>query len=199
MSQLSQHLDTCDQTAGRRITYGRQANDRVVKCVVEHAPSIRFDCFKEEDVITFVDTSWGTRPIQCALVVAFGSYISGRVTKIEAATLSTCEAEWYGATMGTTMLMALGPVFDFLGIKPSKPSLIFCDNKSACMLSNSNHSTKRMRHVAIRLAFLQEQVDNQVVRLVHIGTTGNVADIGTKPLPAQRFHDLAAILWTTEV
>ena len=51
-----------------------------------------------------------------------------------------------------------------------------------------------MRHVAIRLAFLQEQVDNQVVRLVHIGTTGNVADIGTKGLSTDRSNKLLKLI-----
>ena len=69
------------------------------------------------------------------------------------------------------------PVLKFLGCTPTKPMLVFCDNKAACMLSNSNHTTKRMKHVAVRLAFLQEHVNEGNVQLVHVSTNGNLADI----------------------
>ena len=64
------------------------------------------------------------------------------------------------------------------------------------MLSDSNHTTKRMRHVATRLAYRQEQVSEGRIALVHIGTKGNIADMGTKPLPARTFHYLASFAWS---
>ena len=72
--------------------------------------------------------------------------------------------------------------------------MIMCDNKAACMLSSSNHTTRKMKHVATRLQYLQELVTEGKVTLLHIKTQGNVADIGTKPLPARTFHHLAAYI-----
>ena len=63
------------------------------------------------------------------------------------------------------------------------------------MLSDSNHTSRRMRHVATRLAFLQERVKDKDVLLVHIGTSGNLADIGTKPLLPRTFHNLSAVMF----
>ena len=185
-----------DLTATRKITYGRNANQGLVQHLIDHTKDIRFDCFGEEDLITFVDTSGGPHPIQCAIVTLFGGYVCARVSKLESTTLSVCEAEWFGATTGATMLMAAMPILEFLNVHFSKPMLIFCDNKAACMLSNSNHTTKRMRHVAVRLAFLQERVAEGEVQLVHIATSGNLADIGTKPLCARQHHFLCEHLWS---
>ena len=95
------------------------------------------------------------------------------------------------------MLLGIEPVLKFLGCTPTKPMLVFCDNKAACMLSNSNHTTKRMKHVAVRLAFLQEHVNEGNVQLIHISTNGNLADIGTKPLTARQHHALCGLIWVT--
>ena len=93
--------------------------------------------------------------------------------------------------------MALGiePLLEFFKVKFKKPFLILCDNKAACMLSDSNHSSRRMKHVATRLAFLQEHVQSGDILLVHIGTNGNLADIGTKALTARVFHNLSSLLY----
>ena len=80
------------------------------------------------------------------------------------------------------------------GAKVSQPTLMFCDNKAACMLSESNLSSRRMRHVATRLAYLKERVKSGELQLVHVGTDGNVADIGTKALGTKAFHRLRCLL-----
>ena len=107
-----------------------------------------------------------------------------------------CEGEWFAATTGAWILQALEPILLFLNLEFKKPFIIFCDNKAACMLSDSNHTTKRMRHVATRLTYLQERVTNGDISLVHIKTEANLADIGTKPLNPRTFHHLASYLWT---
>ena len=185
-----------DLTASRKMTFGRNANQSIVQHLIEHSDAVRFDCFKPDDTITFVDTSGGPHPTQCAIGMLFGAYVCAKVSKLESTTLSVCEAEWFGATTGATLLLGTEPILEFMCIQPSKPMIIFCDNKAACMLSNSNHTTKRMRHVAVRLAFLQEQVDEGNVKLVHISTTGNLADMGTKPLTARQHHFLCSLIWS---
>ena len=53
-----------------------------------------------------------------------------------------------------------------------------------------------MRHVATRLAFLQEKVQSGEILLVHVHTSGNLADIGTKALNARVFHQLSSLMFT---
>ena len=69
------------------------------------------------------------------------------------------------------------------------PIISFCDNESAVKLSDSDKSTKRMKHVLTRMAYLQELIDAGTLTLVHIDTDGNVADIGTKVLGPTTFHN----------
>ena len=76
----------------------------------------------------------------------------------------------------------------FLGIKVIGPPPLFCDNKSACLLSDNNTSSKRMKHIATRIAFLRELIGEKRLNMYHISTHGQFADIFTKPLAADTFH-----------
>ena len=92
--------------------------------------------------------------------------------------------------------MAIEPILKFLGVKYQKPFMILCDNKAACMLSDSDYSTRRMRHILTRLKYLQERVSDRDIMLTHIDTKGNLADIGTKIHTARVFHDLLSLIYT---
>ena len=62
------------------------------------------------------------------------------------------------------------------------------------MLSDGNMSSKRMKHVATRIAFLREHVEAGNITLFHISTVGQIADIFTKPLPASTFHNIRGFM-----
>ena len=185
-----------DLTADRKITYGYLADAPLKRNVIEHAPDIRHDIFSEGDPVTFVDTGGGPRPNQCVGCFMFGGLVAGKVSRLTTTTLSQCESEWFGATTGATIVLGLEPLLQFFNIRFKKPFILLCDNKAACMLSDSNHSSKRMRHVATRLAFLQERVQSGEILLVHISTSGNLADIGTKALSPKVFHQLSSLMYT---
>ena len=91
-------------------------------------------------------------------------------------------------------MKALLPVLKFLRFNIAYPILFFCDNESAIKLSVSDHTTKHMKHVLTRMAFLQEQIDAGLMTLVHIDTDGMIADIGTKVLGPTQFHNLRRFL-----
>ena len=130
----------------------------------------------------------------CAIVTLLGGVIAARISRAQCTVLSVCEGEWFSATAGATMLQALEPLLTFLNIDTKPPHIILCDNKAACMLSDGNHTTRRMKHVATRLAYLQERASANAITLVHIRTEANIADIGTKPLPARQFHYLSGFI-----
>ena len=184
-----------DITSDRKITYGYMADAPIKRSIIEHTADVRHDIFSAGDPIVYVDTGGGPKPVQCVLILLYGGMIGSRISRQTSTTLSQCEAEWFGATTGATMILGMEPLLSFFNAKFKKPFILLCDNKAACMLSDSNHSSKRMRHVATRLAFLQERVESGDVLLVHIGTSGNLADIGTKALNARIFHNISALLY----
>ncbi|KAL1525374.1 hypothetical protein AB1Y20_020234 [Prymnesium parvum] len=51
----------------------------------------------------------------------------------------------------------------------------FCDNETAVRVADEDYSTKRLKHVRTRMAFLKEAIKRRLVMLVHIDTAGNIA------------------------
>ena len=188
-------LGYLSRTADRRVNYGRDVDSPLRNHVLDHTRNLRFDIFQPGDPITFVDAGGGSKPTQCCYIFLLGGVVSMRVSKLTSTVLSVCEAEWHAATTGAARLMALEPLLEFLEIPHKPPFVILCDNKSACMLSDSDHTTKRMRHVMTRLHYLQEHVDRGKIFLVHIQTEGNLADIGTKPHTGKTLNRLASLMF----
>ena len=97
------------------------------------------------------------------------------------------------------MAKADSDILRFAGFPSSGAAPIFCDNRAAVLLSESDISTKKLRHVATQIAFLRELVNSEDIALIHVSTAGQVADIFTKPLPAATFHELRAHLTAPQV
>ena len=120
--------------------------------------------------------------------------ISWKAGRLQFTSLSSCESEYIAATKATVTIKTIRGVKSFFGQKPDLPTILFCDNKAACMLSEKNTSSKRMKHIATRVHFLQEAVEGKEICLQHIRTTGQIADIFTKPLGASVFHTFRQLL-----
>ena len=74
------------------------------------------------------------------------------------------------------------------------PTIIFCDNKAAVQLADSDCSSKRMKHIATKIYFLREQIADKAITMLHIVAAGQLADIFTKPLAPGVFHAIRVFL-----
>lgn len=71
---------------------------------------------------------------------------------------------------------------------PSKATIVYCDNISAVYLSTNPVHHQRTKHVEIDLHFVRERVALGVVRVLHVPTSQQYADIFTKGLPTVVFQ-----------
>ena len=94
------------------------------------------------------------------------------------------------AIRATIATLALRDTLSFIqGAPLREPTPVFCDNLAAVQLSDNDTSSKRLKHVSTRIAFLREQVQEfKTITLIHVYGKGMVADIFTKPLTAELFH-----------
>ena len=148
------------------------------------------DIWRDDDIIWFADASQGgEKPLQCNIGFYNGAPFSWKVNNFKWTTLSACEAEWFSQTNAAATLQALQPIMVFMGISLEIfPITFFCDNEVACRISQGDYTTKRMKHVLTRMGYLKELVEAKLITLVHIGTDGMIADIGTKILSPSVFH-----------
>jgi hypothetical protein len=68
--------------------------------------------------------------------------------------------------------------------------VLFVDNMSAIQYCRTGGDAYRSRHVNIRYHFVRDNVERQAVRLEWINSTGQLADIMTKPLQRGPFERL---------
>ena len=76
----------------------------------------------------------------------------------------------------------------------SRSALVYCDNVSAVYLSTNPVQHQRTKHVEIDLHFVRDRVAVGDVRVLHVPTTSQFADIFTKGLPSSTFAEFRTSL-----
>jgi len=184
-------LAHCVATKNWKLWYG-PGQDRVIREHVVEASDLKTDPWKPFDAFMLSDASHGVKPLLCVLFFCGGGLIDWGICRAGSTTLSICEGEWYAMCMAATKAVVFRPIFEFLsGCEIRFPLILFVDSKSAIQLSEKDLTSKAMKHVHVRLAYLQEAVNERmVIQPVKILGERNLADIGTKIFPPQTFHML---------
>ena len=76
----------------------------------------------------------------------------------------------------------------------AKSTLVYCDNISAVYLSTNLVQHQRTKHVEIDLHFVRNRVAVGDVRILHVPTTSQFANIFTKGLPSSAFSEFRSSL-----
>jgi hypothetical protein len=74
-----------------------------------------------------------------------------------------------------------------------EPTVIMTDSAGALALSMTQARAKS-RHLALKIAFIQEKVRSNEIEIQRVSGVDNVADIFTKVLPGPRFKILRDIM-----
>ena len=67
---------------------------------------------------------------------------------------------------------------------------IFCDNTSAIAITQNPVLHSRTKHIDIRHHFIRDHIEKKNLKIDHIPTENQIADILTKPLCESRFITL---------
>ena len=81
-----------------------------------------------------------------------------------------------------------------LHVPLNKAALVYCDNISTICMSANPVQHQRTKHVEIDLHFVRERVATGAVRVLHVPTSSQYADIFTKGLPSSVFTEFRSSL-----
>ena len=147
----------------------------------------------EVDVETYTDSDWAgcrkTGKSTSGGAVTIGEhYIKGWSATQASITLSSAEAELVAMTKATAETMGIMSMIRDLG--HDKKGIVYADSSAALAIADRKGSGK-LRHINIRVLWIQEKERREEVQLRKIKGTMNPADMMTKYLAPNRIADLA--------
>ena len=128
------------------------------------------------------------------VIMLGGGPIHWKCQKQALIALSSTEAELVSLCSLAKELVWLKNLATEIGIIKMGPTTIHCDNISAIRLAQDEGSVHRTRHMGVRAAFVRELIAKQELKVEHVSTEKQAADMLTKPLTTAKFNFNRAIL-----
>ena len=151
----------------------------------------------------YADADWGncidTRRSTTGFCVFLGtSLVSWKSKRQATVSRSSAEAEYRSlAAVASEITWMVTLLRDFEVVVES--ALVFCDNQSAIHLSTNPTFHERSKHIEIDCHFIREKVNSGLIRLVHVKTQHQLADILTKPVTATQFQNLMSKMGVLDI
>jgi hypothetical protein len=121
------------------------------------------------------------------------SLVSCSSKKQTSVALSTAEAEYVVAGQCCVQLLWMRQTLRYFGYNLSKVPLL-CDNESAIHMADNPVKHSRTKHIDIRHHFQRDHQQKGDIKVFHISTENQLADIFTKPLDEKTFCRLRSEL-----
>ncbi|CAL1358589.1 unnamed protein product [Linum trigynum] len=99
----------------------------------------------------------------------------------------TCEIQW------------LLYVFVALGVSFPAPSVLYSDSQSAIRIAENPVAHERTKHIELDCHLTRDKIASGLIKVLHISTSNQVADLFTKSLPTAVFSVLHAKLGTLDI
>ena len=142
-----------------------------------------------------VDSSWDSK-FSCsgAYFLFMGCPFHWFAKMQKSVTLSSAEAEYFGATLAAKEVIWLRELLTDLGLLVPGPTIMWCDSKSAVEMAFDPVAFKKTKHILRAAQFLRDQVARDVVTLRHARGAIMIADILTKGVARPLFLELLRLL-----
>ena len=112
----------------------------------------------------------------------------------KAVALSSCEADVLSLTSGSSEAILLREVWQFMAGSEREIVLEACSDSSSGRQWLQRSGVGRLKHIDVRLCWLQEAVRSKALKALPVPTHTNISDLNTKKLTAMRRRFLLSFL-----
>jgi hypothetical protein len=152
---------------------------------VEHVISNLFQFFKDSDHARDIKTR---KSITCVVAAMLGVFVHWQMGKQSCIAAHSTDAEIRAFFTAMLQNRYFRPILEYLRIPLRDPTVIWEDNQPAIDIMTANQITSRVKHMAVPIAMINEDIQQGTCMPKKISGILNPADIGTKPLPASTLH-----------
>ncbi|KAJ0575195.1 putative RNA-directed DNA polymerase [Helianthus annuus] len=150
-------------------------------------------------LIAYSDADWGgcpdSRRSTSGYCIFMGdNLISWSSKRQPTISRSSAEAEYRGVANAVAETSWLRNLLLELRVPILKATIIYCDNVSAVYLSANPVQHQRTKHVEMDIHFVREKVQIGHVKVLHVPSSSQYADIFTKGLPRTLFEEFRSSL-----
>ena len=126
------------------------------------------------------------------------SLISWKSKKQHTVSCSSAEAEYRSLASVTSEIMWIIALLKDFGFDVGL-TLVFCNNQAAIHLSSNLSFHEHSKHIEIDCHITCDKVQEGTIRLVHVKTNHQLADVLTKPLPVSAFSSIMSKLGVANI
>jgi hypothetical protein len=168
---------------------------RVLTYLHGHIDHVLHFAPNQSTFIVYVDSNWSvTFSVSGAMYFYHGCLFHWFAKTQHSVSLSSAEAEYFGAMLASRDILFLRDVFVELGILFNSPTIIHCDSKSAVGMSFDPVAFKNTKHIMRAAEFLRDLVLKGHVILEHLPGDVMIADILTKAVARAIFIALMDLI-----
>ncbi|GKA14356.1 ribonuclease H-like domain-containing protein [Tanacetum coccineum] len=150
-------------------------------------------------LVGYIDADWAgcpsTRRSTSGYCVFLGyNLLSWSAKRQHTISRSSAEAEYQGVANVIAKTAWIRNLLRELHSPLLTTTLVYCDNVSAVYMSANPVQHQRTKHIEIDIHFVRDMVKAGHVRVLHVPSRFQYADIFTKGLPSALFEDFRSIL-----